>query len=62
IEEKVKAGTKKYRVKSRNFKKEGVILIFEIVTGAADVLAEELAKTEGVVRYSLMEYDPDDVL
>lgn len=54
--------TKKYRVKSRNHTEKGMDFIFEIVTKEAGTLAVELEKEAGVERFSLMEYDSDDVL
>lgn len=54
--------TKKYRVKSRNHTEKGMDFVFEIVTKEAGMLAEEMEKSEGVERFSLMEYDSDDIL
>lgn len=54
--------TKKYRTKSRNHTEKGMDFVFEIVTKEAGILAEEMEKEEGVERFSLMEYDSDDIL
>lgn len=53
---------KKYRVKSRNHTEKGMDFVFEIVTKEAVVLAGEMEKTPEIERFSLMEYDTDDVL
>lgn len=62
IVEALKKHTKKYRVKSRNYTQKGMDYVFEIVTKEASVLSEILEKESGVERFSLMEYDSDDVL
>ncbi len=54
--------TKKYRVKSRNHTEKGMDFVFEIITKEAAMLAGELEKEPDVERFSLMEYDSDDIL
>ncbi len=54
--------TRKYRIKSRNHTEKGMDFVFEIVTKEAASLAAEMEKAEGVERFSLMEYDSDDIL
>ena len=54
--------TKKYRVKSRNYTEKGMDFIFEIITKDAAKLAGEMEKEAGIERFSLMEYDSDDIL
>lgn len=58
----LKAHTKRYRVKSRNHTEKGMDFIFEVITRDASALAGEMEKEEGIERFSLMEYDTDDVL
>lgn len=53
---------KKYRVKSRNYTNKGMDYVFEIIIKDADTLASALEKEGCVERFSLMEYDSDDVL
>lgn len=62
VTEVLKRNTKKYRVKSRNYTEKGVDFIFEIISKNAEEMAGELEKEAEVVRFSLMEYDSDDVL
>lgn len=58
----LKQYTKKYRIKSRNHTEKGMDFVFEIITKEAGILAGEMEKTEGIERFSLMEYDADDIL
>ena len=53
---------KRYRVKSRNYTEKGMDYVFEIVVKEAGNLACNLEQAEMVERFSLMEYDSDDVL
>lgn len=53
---------RKYRVKSRNYTEKGMDYVFEIVAKEAGNLAFDLEQAEMVERFSLMEYDADDVL
>ena len=62
IVELLKKYTRKYRIKSRNHTEKGMDFVFEIITKEAGILAGELEKAEGVERFSLMEYDSDDIL
>ena len=54
--------TKKFRVKSRNYTEKGMDFIFEIIAKTPSVLAEEMEKETAIERFSLMEYDSDDIL
>ncbi len=54
--------TRKYRTKSRNHTEKGMDFVFEIVTKEAGVLSEKMEKEAGIERFSLMEYDSDDIL
>lgn len=58
----VKSLCTKHRLKSRNFTDNGVNLVFEIITKEASKLSEEMSKVNSVRRFSLMEYEPDDIL
>lgn len=53
---------KNYRIKSRNHTNKGMDYVFEIVMKNAENLAMALEKEECIERFSLMEYDSDDVL
>lgn len=54
--------TKKYRVKSRNYTEKGMDYVFEIITNEVGALAMDMEKSSCIVRFSLMEYDSDDIL
>ena len=56
------AGVKRYRVKSRNHTNKGMDYVFEIIMKDASTLAVALEKEACIERFSLMEYDSDDVL
>lgn len=53
---------KKYRVKSRNYTSKGMDYVFEIIIKDAGQLTIALENEECIERFSLMEYDSDDVL
>lgn len=52
---------KKYRVKSRNFTGRGLDMVIELSVKKIEGLSEKLRKTE-VEKFSIIEYDSDDVL
>lgn len=54
--------TKKYRVKSRNYTNKGMDYVFEIIMSNATELSVALEKEVCIERFSLMEYDSDDIL
>ncbi len=54
--------TKKYRTKSRNYTEKGMDFVFEIVTKNVGILTEKMEGSEYVERFSLMEYDSDDII
>lgn len=62
IIELLKKYTKRYRVKSRNHTEKGMDFVFEIITKEVALLAADMEKESGIERFSLMEYDTDDVL
>ncbi len=58
----LKKYTKKYRVKSRNHTERGMDFVFEIVTKETEVFTRAMEKEGAIERFSLMEYDTDDIL
>lgn len=58
----LKRNTRKYRIKSRNWTEKGMDYVFEIVMKEAGIFASDMEKSAAVERFSLMEYDSDDVL
>ena len=62
IESVVSDYSTKYRLKSRNYTNKGVNFVFEITTKESVELSNVISKLEYVDRFSLMEYEPDDIL
>ncbi len=62
IEQKIRENASKYRIKSRNMTRDGINIVFELFSDNVGNLAESLNSSEGVEHFSLMEYDPDDIL
>ncbi len=62
IENVVKEFAAKYRLKSRNVSSHGANLVFELNTKRANELTEKLSQAKMVSQFSLMEYEPDDIL
>ena len=62
VEGEVKKASVNYRVKSRNYTDKGVNLVFEVVTKEANELSKALAELDAVKKFSLMEYEADDIL
>lgn len=62
VEQIVKKESAKYRVKSRNFKDDKAVIIYELYSKNASQISEQLSDLDIVLRYSLMEYDSDDIL
>ena len=58
----IEKNTRRYRVKSRNYTEKGMDYVFEIVAKEAGSLAYDMEQEEAVERFSLMEYDSDDIL
>jgi uncharacterized membrane protein YhiD involved in acid resistance len=54
--------TKAYRVKSRNYNGKGINLVIELVSKEVAAISRELSQMESVVKFSLMEYETDDIL
>lgn len=53
--------TKKYRIKSRNYTEKGIDLVFELSVGNPDDLSERVREA-GAEKFSIIQYDSDDVL
>lgn len=53
--------TKKYRIKSRNYTKDGLNLVIEFAAKNVDLLTEKLAECESV-QFSIIEYDNEDII
>lgn len=62
VNELVKKYAKKYRVKSRNYTDKGMDFVYEIIIRCVIELTKALEEEESVERFSLMEYEVDDVL
>lgn len=58
---KIKNDTKKYRVKSRNYTNAGMDFVIELSVKNPEKLSEDLREA-GVEKFSIIEYDSDDVL
>ncbi len=58
----IRKNTKKYRVKSRNYTEKGMDYVFEIIAKEVAELAAGMEKSPSIERFSLMEYDSDDIL
>jgi hypothetical protein len=54
--------TKAYRVKSRNYNGNGINLVIELVSMEMATISNELSQMEPVEKFSLMEYETDDIL
>ncbi len=62
IEDILKQNTKKYRVKSRNYTSKGMDYVVEIIIKDVVELTQAMEKEVCIERFSLMEYDADDIL
>ena len=62
IRDTLEKSTKNYRVKSRNYTNKGMDYVFEIIMKDGAELSVALEKEVCVERFSLMEYDSDDIL
>lgn len=54
--------TKKYRIKSRNFTSNGMNMVIEISVKDPEKLSKSIRDIKGVEKFSIIEYDSDDVL
>ncbi len=62
IKKLLEKNTRRYRIKSRNYTEKGMDYVFEAVIKEPGSLAYDLEQAEAVERFSIMEYDSDDVL
>lgn len=58
----IKTHTKRYRVKSRNFTIKGMNMVIEISVKEPEELSKSIRTINGVEKFSIIEYDSDDVL
>ena len=61
VVEALKSVTKRYRIKSRNYTSKGMNCVVELSVKKTEELAKKL-KESGVEKFSVIEYDSDDVL
>ena len=61
VVEALKSVTKSYRIKSRNYTSKGMNCVVELSVKKTEELAKKL-KESGVEKFSVIEYDSDDVL
>ena len=61
VMETLKMVTKSYRVKSRNYTSKGVNCVVELSVKKTEELTKKLTDA-GVEKFSIIEYDSDDVL
>lgn len=54
--------TKKYRIKSRNFTAKGMDMVMELSVKDPQQLSQRIRETEAAEKFSIIEYDSDDVL
>lgn len=57
----IKQHTKKYRIKSRNYTKEGLNLVVEFAAKNVDLFAKKLSEC-GPEKFSIIEYDNEDIV
>jgi hypothetical protein len=62
IDEIIKKYTKKYRIKSRNYTSNGMDYAIELSVKNPSKLTLELSKCEKIERFSIIEYDADDIV
>jgi hypothetical protein len=53
---------RRFRVKSRNYTLQGIDLVLDLAPIDPKRLSEHLAQLEEVERFSLLEYDAEDIL
>ena len=62
LEEVINKNVKKYRIKSRNYTEKGMDYVIEIMGKNLVQLSIDLEKENGIEKFSIMEYDADDIL
>lgn len=60
--EKIGEQTKKFRVKSRNFTDKGLDMVLELSVKYPEKLSESVRTEKSVKKFSIIEYDSDDIL
>ena len=60
--EKVGEQAKKFRVKSRNFTDKGLDMVLELSVKYPEKLSDSIRTAESVKKFSIIEYDSDDIL
>ena len=60
--EKIGGQTKKFRVKSRNFTDKGLDMVLELAVKYPEKLSEAVREAGSVKKFSIIEYDSDDIL
>ena len=58
----IKAQTKKYRIKSRNYTSKGMDFAIECSVKDPKALADSLAAENAIERFSIIEYDNEDIV
>lgn len=58
----VKTNSKNYKLKSRNFTSSGIDYIYQVDTKNPTNLSKELENKKDIIRFSLIEYENDDVI
>lgn len=58
----LKECTKKYRIKSRNFTGKGMVFAIEFSAKDPKVLTQKLQTVEAIERFSVIEYDAEDIM
>ena len=62
IKNAIKKVTRKYRIKTRNYTGNGIDYVIEISTNNPGKLTDELKKTKEVEKFSIVEYDTDNIM
>ena len=60
--ETINGQTKKLRVKSRNFTDKGLDMVLELSIKSPETFSEIIKTEETVKKFSLIEYDSEDIL
>lgn len=62
IEKAIKKVTRKYTIKSRNYTSTGIDYVIEVATETPGQLTDTLKKVKEVEKFSIIEYDADDII
>ena len=62
LQETLKEKKSSYKIKSRNYTNKGYDYAIEFTTKEMDEIKQELANNEKVEKYSIIEYDADDIV